>query len=53
MISEREGREEEREGETHQCERETSLVAFRMPSDQRSNPQPRPVPQVGIEPATF
>ena len=43
------GREKEREGEKHQC-----LVAFsRMPHTREPGPQPRHVPQPGIELATL
>ena len=46
MFREREGKK--KEGEKHQC-----VVASHAPPHQGPGPQPRHVPPLGIEPATF
>ena len=43
------GREGEREGEKHQCEKDINLTS-RIHPDQRQNLQPRHVPWLGIKP---
>ena len=47
------GREGEREGEKHWCERETSIGCLLYAPDWEPNLQPRHVPWLGIELATF
>ena len=47
------GREGEREGEKHQCERDTSIGYLSHNPNWGPSPQPRHVPWSGIEPATF
>ena len=44
---------ERKEGTEGARKRGTSMVAFCMCPDSGSNPQPRNVPQLGIEPETF
>ena len=46
------GREGEREGEKHQCVRETSISCLFYAPNQGPGLQPRHVPSLGIEPAT-
>ena len=52
LLSPERGREGEREGEKHQCEKHSSVASCTCPH-QRPNPQPRHVPLLGIEPVTF
>ena len=49
----REGREGERKGNKHWCERETSLNFLSYAPSLRLNLQPRHMPWSGIEPMTF
>ena len=52
FISER-GREGEREGEKHQCVRETSISCLSCTTNRGLGPKPRHVPWLGIELATL
>ena len=47
------GREGEREGENHRCERETSISFLSSVPSKAPNPQPRRVPWPGTKPVTF
>ena len=47
------GREGEREGEKHPCERETSISCLSHTPNWGPGLQPRHVPWLGIEPVTF